>query len=880
MGVHITNVCFITGLPVKNLITDEVFTIDYEVDYNNLKYTFKFHSEFIENPIKEEEKHILKCLLFNNEWPIDSDTKLTKGLIHNLINFGTYPKNFADKRNYLLCHLYFKLEEGLKATNLAFKESEYAFAKDTYEYIQIVQSLQHDEFAKALDKNNIFFKDFFITEKGRELAKTPEVAKWKPVPFKSNIKNDEPHPKIFLAYTTDDAKFGEKLLKKLSNSSLVISTNPIKQDSSFLHNIKNNLNREEFDLILFVQSYGFNNNNIIKEFYSIAKTAKNSKASDQKLPIFIAKIDDSPINDIPDIYDYPPTDVRISWFIDRLISNMINQWRNVYRNNRINLSLPSNNIDTEKELKQDNLNNSSKKSNDRIIPPMSRKSWKITDANVNDALKAEELANEIIEIIEQIDTQNEKGAMFGIFGKWGRGKTYLWNLIKEKIAEKPFHIVEFQAWKYQNTPAIWAYLYETFANAYLGKKPENNIIKYVWFKFKIIWFNIKRRGVLQVFIILCASLALGVIIFYILNHYGVSDFSKKLSLIISSFIAFVLSLNKTLKPSIPKIKELIKSYSTKYSFKTTLGIQSDIENELVILLKIWIPVRKKSNHKILLFIDDLDRCNEEKLIEIIDSLRIMLDNEEITRRLIIIMAIDETFLKAAIRKKYNFSLPILFGNEDINNREKSKNEVVINQYIDKLFICGIKLGVLDEESKQAYFDKLTDNKVNILLNKPIENTNTEHQMSEKIGIRDQVTLTITNLDQNIQNDTVPVPPTLNFELESFEQQYLRESLKHIQDCTPRKIRIFYYRYLLGRNLLLKKIENTNLNQEWRNLENDCKILPFMIIHYDNNIEGITYDRDKIPEELLLTNSYFGEEYKIDRFLYKSLVNVVEMVIPY
>lgn len=72
---------------------------------------------------------------------------------------------------------------------------------------------------------------------------------------------------------------------------------------------------------------------------------------------------------------------------------------------------------------------------------------------VNDI--AEELAN-LINIMP-----NESGRMIGIFGEWGRGKTFLMKYIWDNLEKKnSFYKVDFQAWKYQETPAVWAYLYE------------------------------------------------------------------------------------------------------------------------------------------------------------------------------------------------------------------------------------------------------------------------------------------------------------------------------------------------------------------------------------------------------------------------------------
>ena len=56
-------------------------------------------------------------------------------------------------------------------------------------------------------------------------------------------------------------------------------------------------------------------------------------------------------------------------------------------------------------------------------------------------------------------TPDKNGMMVGIFGKWGRGKTYLFNKIWDEIRseEHKYYRVNFSAWKYQETKESWAY---------------------------------------------------------------------------------------------------------------------------------------------------------------------------------------------------------------------------------------------------------------------------------------------------------------------------------------------------------------------------------------------------------------------------------------
>jgi hypothetical protein len=50
-------------------------------------------------------------------------------------------------------------------------------------------------------------------------------------------------------------------------------------------------------------------------------------------------------------------------------------------------------------------------------------------------------------------------AMFGIFGHWGRGKSFIANLIGLQLA-KSHQIVWFSAWRYPNVPECWAFLFQ------------------------------------------------------------------------------------------------------------------------------------------------------------------------------------------------------------------------------------------------------------------------------------------------------------------------------------------------------------------------------------------------------------------------------------
>src|SRR6185369_1752165 len=82
---------------------------------------------------------------------------------------------------------------------------------------------------------------------------------------------------------------------------------------------------------------------------------------------------------------------------------------------------------------------------------------------------------------------------------------------------------------------------------------------------------------------------------------------------------------------------LFQKYYSKISFVQILGTQAEVQKELRDLLKTW--EKFAANEPIILFVDDIDRCPENKIIQIVDALRVMLDDSEISKKVIVVTAL-------------------------------------------------------------------------------------------------------------------------------------------------------------------------------------------------------------------------------------------------
>lgn len=249
---------------------------------------------------------------------------------------------------------------------------------------------------------------------------------------------------------------------------------------------------------------------------------------------------------------------------------------------------------------------------------------------------------------------------------------------------------------------------------------------------------------------------------------------------------------------------ILRQYTKKVSFNNVLGIQAEIEKELVRLLLAWIPDPEQK--RVVLFVDDLDRCSQEKIIELVDSLRVMLDNNEIIKRLIVICACDEHKISMGIKYKYR---------DYCSSSQESDH--IICEYLDKIFISGIKLPEISKEDAYEFVDKLMmcDNLTEPLVK--VDGEVTPTSVDVKLSFFQRISKSLKQFMQRVhfikedttikvQNESKDVGENRN-EIQNMSfgetNKLIKEQIALFKPClTPRQIRILYYRYRLGHNLYI------------------------------------------------------------------------------
>jgi hypothetical protein len=123
------------------------------------------------------------------------------------------------------------------------------------------------------------------------------------------------------------------------------------------------------------------------------------------------------------------------------------------------------------------------------------------------------------------------------------------------------------------------------------------------------------------------------------------------------------------------------------------------------LYKLLAPIHRPE--KVLLVVDDLDRCPPDEMLAVIESLRVLLDDPEVSKCLKIAMLIDARILGHAIARKFEHLADLKETNFKVKEAIKELcPKQLITEQIEKLFLLSFQIPPLNKEEIQDIAEKL------------------------------------------------------------------------------------------------------------------------------------------------------------------------------
>jgi hypothetical protein len=226
---------------------------------------------------------------------------------------------------------------------------------------------------------------------------------------------------------------------------------------------------------------------------------------------------------------------------------------------------------------------------------------------------AEKIADEISDHYEAQKRGEESDSMvFAISGKWGEGKTVLLDLLEPILNTKKFTVIRFNPWQYSQEDVS---LKRSFLRIVKNKLSSNVDLEDLYFdqsKTIINWKPFIRQAVQII-----PTLAFIVyIIFPFLFGYTVIEWAQVINTFIKNFWSSGVGGVVFAALIIPVLIKVITVSSRKAQIATAEEFDSKF-NELL-----------GDKEKIVVFVDDLDRCTSSTVKVVLDSLKTFFYHKE------------------------------------------------------------------------------------------------------------------------------------------------------------------------------------------------------------------------------------------------------------
>lgn len=475
------------------------------------------------------------------------------------------------------------------------------------------------------------------------------------------------------------------------------------------------------------------------------------------------------------------------------------------------------------------------------------------------------------------EPENKPPICFGIIAPDNFGKTNFLHNLKNKILEKEKSkyknkynpkkaIIEFNAWSFEADNTIWASILMNIHNC-LEEKIGKNKLK--WIRIKKIFFPDVRTTIL---LILKLAIPITLLIILLIYNKEISSASNIILALITvvSSIFIVPDAFNLVKSMLFSISDNILKNIKSPDWSKKLGFMNEIKNEFFDFLN---PIIKAHNLRLILLIDDLDRCSVEKVYTVLKALTLLKNSD---CPIYIFIAYDSVKINDAIKTYYKTKYQVsTYESRHVLDKlvnvpfclpEKNiaENLMLIDEYLDEESFLNLR----NELIKKIPSNHLIKNNKGIVdMDKTFEEFYLFYSPNKELPMNKKTLLNeiefMTNNFQKQDNDVIYI----NYK--SFDNQ---DKILQIEQ------------HLKSNDLTLTQLENyyTYLNKIEKETPNNLKILEIKnliyikFIHikrdYTNNYYvGLDQEEIKIFQKIIEDTKTSG--HSLNNYQIRKIINI-------
>lgn len=368
----------------------------------------------------------------------------------------------------------------------------------------------------------------------------------------------------------------------------------------------------------------------------------------------------------------------------------------------------------------------------------------------------------------------DKSFIINIHGQWGAGKTTFLNLLQEELQSKSGNdwiVVWFNAWENRHIkPEWWPLLDKIYRDSVQQKKAKKETVWHI--KLREWWWRFYSGRKLDLLGFAVSLVVLAFAIYWVIRPGFLPDqqFLARVEATAKPITAILLVLS-TIFLGTKFISRTVTFGSAKAAEVYLQFTPDPIEN---IKRHFNDLIEKKINKPVIVFIDDLNRCDRGYLVNLLESIQTLLNH----RKVFYVIAADQRWLFAAFEQTY----------KEFKDSIKEPDKKIGYLFLEKIFQLSMSIPQISDEARAVYLDYLLGKEKKGQLEAKREQARLQvEEIGNEQGLFEKVQSQESGSIEKVLIREAAVAKSASLEIEKETVHFL-SSFAHLMDPNPRAIK--------------------------------------------------------------------------------------------